>query len=164
MLSSYGFRGETLHSLCALSHLQITTTTETMIPKATRVTYDQKANIISKDIVSSPKGTIVCVKQLFYSLPVRRKEFERNHKHDFQKALSVLQSYAIISTGIKLQVTHQLPNKHKIIHFATHKNTCIKDNVVNLFGIRLLSTLMPIHYRLSVTVHVSGFISKPVYN
>ncbi|KAG5440181.1 hypothetical protein PCANB_001750 [Pneumocystis canis] len=175
-LSSYGFRGETLHSLCTLSHLQITTTTEELVPQATRITYDHQANIISKEIVSSHKGTIVRAEQLFYSLPVRRKEFERNHKHDFQRALSLLQSYAIISTGIKLQVTHQLPNKYnniyifpmliirqKIIHFSTHGNAYIKENITTLFGIRLFSTLMQIDYNIMVTINISGFISKPAY-
>ncbi|CCJ30765.1 unnamed protein product [Pneumocystis jirovecii] len=164
-LSSYGFRGEALHSLCKLGRVKIITAAEEQVPHATEITYDQEANIVSKKVVSS-HGTVVRVEQLFYSLPVRRKEFERNYKHDFQKALSMIQSYAIITTGIKLLVTNEQPKKPKIIHFSTRGNMHIKENVANLMGTRLLPTLMDINCKLSIlnlyNIEVSGLLSKPI--
>lgn len=111
LLSLYGFRGEALYSLCRLGRVQITTATEKAGSQGIRITYDQEANIVSKEIVASCKGTTVKVEHLFSTLPVRRKEFEKNHKQDFQKAIAIIQAYAIIKIGVRFLVTHQLPNK-----------------------------------------------------
>ncbi|KAG5519893.1 hypothetical protein PMAC_000170 [Pneumocystis sp. 'macacae'] len=165
-LSSYGFRGEALNSLCKLGRVQIITATEKHVPYATQITYDQEANIVAKEVVSSHKGTIVRIEQLFCSLPVRRKEFERNYKHDFQKTLSMIQSYAIITTGIKLLVANEQPKRPKIVHFATRGNAHIKENIADLMGTQLLQTLADINCKISVLnlydIEVFGLISKPV--
>jgi DNA mismatch repair protein PMS2 len=53
----------------------------------------------------------VLVTKLFSPLPVRRKEFERNVKREFGKALSLLQAYALgpcsVNDGVRLTVTNQ---------------------------------------------------------
>jgi hypothetical protein len=53
-------------------------------------------------------GTTVTLINLFISLPVRRKEFERNAKHEFEKALALLNAYALgpcfAGSGVRLTV------------------------------------------------------------
>lgn len=49
---------------------------------------------------------------LFKPLPVRRKEFERNAKREFAKALTLLNAYALIpcskeNQGVRLTVSNQ---------------------------------------------------------
>ena len=51
-------------------------------------------------------GTLVTVKDLFKSLPVRLAEFKRSHKTQYQKCVSLLQQYAVISTHCKLTVSN----------------------------------------------------------
>ncbi|KTW30231.1 hypothetical protein T552_00709 [Pneumocystis carinii B80] len=161
----YGFRGEALYSLCRLSQVQIITATEKTEPQGIQITYDKKAEIISKEIVPSCKGTTVKVEHLFSTLPVRRKEFEKNHKQEFRKALAIIQAYAIIKVGVKFLVTHQLPNKPRVTHISTNGNGDLKGNLENLFGPKLVSTLMDMDFEMTILdlykINISGFISRP---
>lgn len=56
-------------------------------------------------------GTTVTLTNLFISLPVRRKEFERNVKREFGKALALLNAYALgpctAGSGVRLTVSNQ---------------------------------------------------------
>lgn len=57
------------------------------------------------------QGTTVTLMKLFASLPVRRKEFERNIKREYSKALSLLTAYALgpcsAGRGVRLTVSNQ---------------------------------------------------------
>jgi DNA mismatch repair protein PMS2 len=52
-------------------------------------------------------GTTVAVKDLFKTLPVRYKTFQRNIKREFVKLVQVLQAYALIACGVKMVATNQ---------------------------------------------------------
>ena len=41
------------------------------------------------------------VEGLFHSLPVRRRELEKNLKREYGKAQALLQAYALISKGVR---------------------------------------------------------------
>jgi len=56
-------------------------------------------------------GTTVTVSSLFRDLPVRHREFLKNARAQYAKALHVLQAYAIISTGVKMTCTHTSTGK-----------------------------------------------------
>ena len=46
----------------------------------TRLVFDHNGKIVQKTPYPRPRGTTVSVQQLFYTLPVRHKEFQRNIK------------------------------------------------------------------------------------
>lgn len=54
------------------------------------------------------KGTTVSLGQLFHTLPVRHREFQRNVKKEFSKLVHVLDGYCIISTGVRISCTNQV--------------------------------------------------------
>jgi DNA mismatch repair protein PMS2 len=68
-------------------------------------------------------GTTVTLANLFISLPVRRKEFERNVKREFGKALALLNAYALgpcsAGSGVRLTVSNQ-PEKGYVPIFFTY--------------------------------------------
>ena len=47
------------------------------------------------------------IQNLFSTLPVRHKEFQRNIKKEFAKMVQVLNSYCLISTGVRITCTNQ---------------------------------------------------------
>ena len=71
-LASFGFRGEALSSLCAVSDLMVTTRTAGDVT-GSRVTYNSSGQISSQISVARAKGTTVALRELFKPLPVRRK-------------------------------------------------------------------------------------------
>ena len=124
-VSSFGFRGEALSSLCQLADLTMTTATAAGAPKGTILNFDKQGRLLSSSgkiarsvCISAPlllggltiflqRGTTVIVTNLFTTLPVRRKEFERNCKKQFGQAQTLLQAYALISVGTRLSFTNQ---------------------------------------------------------
>nr|XP_054971103.2 putative postmeiotic segregation increased 2-like protein 2 [Pan paniscus] len=78
-VETFGFRGEALSSLCALSDVTISTC-HVSAKVGTRLVFDHDGKITQKTPYPHPRGTTVSVKQLFSTLPVRHKEFQRNIK------------------------------------------------------------------------------------
>ena len=50
----------------------------------------------ARSTVARQRGTTVILHKLFQPLPVRRKEFERNAKKEFAKALGTLTGYGLV--------------------------------------------------------------------
>jgi len=128
---TFGFRGEALSSLCALSEsLTVTTATASLAPMGTILEMDRNGRVKSHDgrvarqvtcestddlcvtLTSvNQRGTTVTIAGLFKPLPVRRKELERNAKREFGKALNLLNAYALVpctkeNQGVRLTVTN----------------------------------------------------------
>jgi DNA mismatch repair protein PMS2 len=108
-LQTFGFRGEALSSLCALSNFHIVTTRASDGPKGTKLDFEQSGKLKGTSVVAAKQGTTVVVETLFYNLPVRRKELEKNIKREYNKVLQLLNAYACISVGVKFSVSNQIP-------------------------------------------------------
>ncbi|THU96806.1 hypothetical protein K435DRAFT_722494 [Dendrothele bispora CBS 962.96] len=95
-VTSFGFRGEALSSLCALCEsVTITTATVEKAPMGTVLDLAKSGEVANRGKAVRQRGTTVLLKSLFSPLPVRRKEFERNVKREFGKALALLNAYAL---------------------------------------------------------------------
>ena len=71
-VSTFGFRGEALSSLCALATVAVTTRTANTNP-AQRLTFGHTGALLDSMPAARAVGTTVSVKELFKSLPVRHK-------------------------------------------------------------------------------------------
>lgn len=141
-LQTFGFRGEALSSLCALSKFHITTARADEAPKGTRLDFEISGKLQKTQVVANQKGTTVIVEDLFRSLPVRRRELEKNIKREYGKVLGILQAYACISTQARLSVSNVMAKSKKAIVFATKSNQSTRDNIANVFGAKALSGLV----------------------
>ena len=151
-LQSFGFRGEALSSLCAMSgaDLVITTKRKPMSPDevASPFGYELKYNnegelTESKKIAySKPHGTMMVIGGLFKTLPVRFKDFQRNLKREYGHLLSVLQQYAIIQTKVTFTVRND--NKMVINTSSNTKASSVRYNIGKIFGWKLMDRLSAI--------------------
>jgi DNA mismatch repair protein PMS2 len=105
-LQTFGFRGEALSSLCALSKFHIITARASDGSKGTKLEFEQSGKLKGTSVVAAKQGTTVVVETLFHNLPVRRKELEKNAKREYSKVLELLQAYACISTGVKFNISN----------------------------------------------------------
>ena len=71
-LASFGFRGEALSSLCAVSEVTVATRTEGS-QTGTRLSYDHAGVLTGTAAAARSKGTTVAIRELFKPLPVRYK-------------------------------------------------------------------------------------------
>ena len=103
-VETFGFRGEALSSLCAVGRVTVSTRHATA-RLGTSLSYGLDGRIAGQEAVARAVGTTVAVEELFFTMPVRRKEFGRNVKKEFARLCQVLSSYCLVSTGKNLRRT-----------------------------------------------------------
>ncbi|XP_065749539.1 mismatch repair endonuclease PMS2 isoform X9 [Phocoena phocoena] len=140
-VETFGFRGEALSSLCALSDVTISTC-HTSAKVGTRLVFDHNGKILQKTPYPRPRGTTVSVQQLFYTLPVRHKEFQRNIKKEFSKMVQVLHAYCIISAGVRVSCTNQVGQGKRQPVVCTSGGSSMKENIGSVFGQKQVSRLV----------------------
>jgi DNA mismatch repair protein PMS2 len=89
-ISSFGFRGEALSSLCELAGSFTVTTRTAEQSVGTRLTYNRAGKLISQETAPRPVGTTVSIVNLFSPLPVRQGEFRRNIKKQYNRLGTML--------------------------------------------------------------------------
>ncbi|KAF9431560.1 Mismatch repair endonuclease pms2 [Entomortierella beljakovae] len=130
---SFGFRGEALSSLCALSILMVTTSTGST-PTGVLVEYTSDGTIKSKTPAPMTKGTIVQISNLFEGMPVRRSEFVKNVKREYAKCIGLIQAYALIVPNVRISCLSQADKKPAQTQIATSGNASVRQNIINVFG------------------------------
>ncbi|XP_072568435.1 mismatch repair endonuclease PMS2 isoform X2 [Paramormyrops kingsleyae] len=141
-VETFGFRGEALSSLCALSDLSVVTCHESA-HVGTRLVFDHDGHISQRSPHPRQQGTTVLLQNLFYTLPVRHKEFQRNVKKEYAKMIQVLQSYCIISTGVRITCTNQIGQGKRNVVLSTNGSQSMRDNIGAVFGPKQLQSLLP---------------------
>ncbi|KAF4971831.1 hypothetical protein FSARC_1434 [Fusarium sarcochroum] len=155
-LETFGFRGEALASLCALSIVSITTCQQGEAPKGTKLSFEPSGALNGTTVVAASKGTTVSIERLFHNLPVRRRELERNIKREWNKVIALLNQYACIQTNLKFSVSQQ-PTKGKRIHlFSTKGNPTTRENIINIFGAKTMTVLVPLDLTLEMQPSTAG--------
>lgn len=139
-LETFGFRGEALSSLCALANLTITTR-HASSPVAYRLEYDRNGVLINRTKCARSPGTTVQLEKLFYTLPVRHKEFTRNLKKEFSKLMHVIQCYCLVSEGVKLSCYNTIGDKATKM-MSTHSKNSLKENIIEIFGLAAMQNLV----------------------
>ncbi|XP_056153006.1 mismatch repair endonuclease PMS2 [Lampris incognitus] len=141
-VETFGFRGEALSSLCALSNLSVLTCHESA-QVGTKLAFDQDGRLVQRTPYPRQHGTTVSLQQLFYTLPVRHKEFQRNIKKEYTKMIHVLHSYCIISTGVRICCSNQTGQGKRTSLLSTTGSHSMRDNIGAIFGPKQLQSLMP---------------------
>ncbi|KXS94680.1 hypothetical protein AC578_10082 [Pseudocercospora eumusae] len=185
-LNTFGFRGEALSSLCALSKFHVLTARAEDGAVGKKLDFEVSGKLKSTSVSAAQKGTTVYVEDIFYNLPVRRKELEKNIKREYNKVLNLLYAYACVSVGVRFSVSNTMPKGKKVVVFSTKSNTTTKENIANVFGAKTLLALVRLDLHLEMApgmgpasqgarnwstqatdrdmeVHVQGHISKPVF-
>ena len=153
-VSSMGFRGEALYSLANLStNLIVATRTETDT-MAQKMEFDKDGKC--KDSVTDmprKRGTTVAVVGLLNAIPVRRRDLEQRIQQHRSKLVTVMQGYAIFSTGVRINVMDMVKQKRNIrestLLATAFNNKSLQDTVSSVLGTKFLASMTPIAVDLS---------------
>jgi len=149
-----GFRGEALASIAAISHVELRTRQDK--DELGTSIFIEGSKVITQDVVVTPKGTSISVKNLFYNVPARR---------NFLKSESVEMRHVI-------DEFHRVALAHPDINFSMFQNgsgmfnlpeSNYRQRVVNIFGNRINDKLVPVEEVTNV-IKISGFVCKPEYS
>lgn len=91
-IATFGFRGEALYSIAAVSQVTLTTRHQ-LDPFASQLRVEG-GEITSQQRVGAPVGTIVTVEQLFYNVPARQK-FLRKATTEAGRIADLIQRFAL---------------------------------------------------------------------
>ncbi|XP_012531752.1 mismatch repair endonuclease PMS2 [Monomorium pharaonis] len=132
-VNTFGFRGEALSSLCALSELSVVTRHATS-EHGFKLEFDRNGVLTKKEPCARERGTTVHVRNIFKNLPVRAKEFQKNLKKEYARAVQILYSYCLVSTNIKITCSNLMSGKSPNLVVATRHTDDVLDNVNSVFG------------------------------
>ncbi|KAM6951061.1 mismatch repair endonuclease PMS2, partial [Aplochiton taeniatus] len=141
-VDTFGFRGEALSSLCALSDLSVVTCHESA-QVGTKLVFDHNGTLVQRTPQPRQPGTTVTLQQLFATLPVRHKEFQRNIKKEYAKMIHILQSYCIISAGVRITCSNQTGQGKRSPILSTSGSQTMRDSIGAIFGPKQLPSLLP---------------------
>ncbi|XP_065211887.1 mismatch repair endonuclease PMS2 [Planococcus citri] len=140
-VETFGFRGEALSSLCAVSDVMVTTRHESE-KHGSKLIFDNLGALQSSEPCARQVGTTISLGNIFSSLPVRQKEFHRNLKKEFHKAVQILSAYCLISANVKITCVNRTKKGGNQTFLSTQENKTIRDNISCVFGSKQLSTLL----------------------
>lgn len=136
-VSTLGFRGEAMSSICSVANLTISTCTKRNYPRISQLTFDNMGRLTKTEkSVGGLRGTVVTVTSLFNALPVRRKTLQKNIKREFQRAVNNLICYILIHPEIRFTVYNISAAKKKQMILGTQggPKADIKLCLLNVYG------------------------------
>ncbi|XP_010128366.1 PREDICTED: PMS1 protein homolog 1 isoform X3 [Chlamydotis macqueenii] len=156
-LTTYGFRGEALGSICCISEVLITTKTAAD-DFSTQYALDNNGHITSKKPSHLGQGTTVTVLKLFKNLPVRKQFYSTNRKckEELKKVQDLLIAYGIIKPDLRITLTHNKAVIWQKTRVSDHKMACM-----SVLGTAVMGSMVPFQHRCEdPEINLSGFFPK----
>lgn len=100
-IDTFGFRGEALASIAAVSRVTLITKQKNAA-HGTKVHVEQN-DIISQEIVSCPQGTDFSIADLFYTVPARKK-FLKKKESEWRHIAQLFQAFCLDYSAIHFQL------------------------------------------------------------
>ncbi|MDT0687462.1 DNA mismatch repair endonuclease MutL [Autumnicola psychrophila] len=152
-LKTKGFRGEALASIAAIAHVELKTKTEEEeVGTCIRI---KGSTISSQDPCVNPKGTSICVKNLFYNIPARRN-FLKSDAVESRHIIDEFQRVALAHPHINFSLHH---NGSELFQLP---DTNYRQRITNIFGGKTNEKLVPVNEDTEI-VKISGFVGKPEF-
>ena len=151
-ITTFGFRGEALASIAAVSDVVLRTRREEdEVGVEVEITGSEH---VSTREVAAPKGSNFAVRNLFYNIPARRK-FLKSDNVEFRHIVEEFQRVALTRPEIAFTLTHNGRDIHVL-----KKAKSLKFRVTDLLGAQLVGEVMDIEAETSL-VRIHGFVGRP---
>ncbi|XP_004452600.1 PMS1 protein homolog 1 [Dasypus novemcinctus] len=156
-LTTYGFRGEALGSICCVAEVLITTKTEAD-NFSTQYVLDSSGHIISQKPSHLGQGTTVTALKLFKNLPVRKQFYSTSKKckDEIKKVQDLLISYGILKPDLRIVFIH-----NKGVIWQKSRVSDHRMALMSVLGTAIMGNMEPHQYYYEESqVAVSGFLPK----
>lgn len=159
-INSFGFRGEALPSIGAISKFKITSK-----KRGTNTAYSLSiigGNIEPTIITSGNEGTTIEVRDLFFATPARLK-FLRTDRTELNASVQIIKKIAIAHPHIAFTLTHDGKELIKVRRQNASDEENIKNRIEEIIGSEFIeNSAMVSMARDGMEIH--GYSSLPTYN
>ncbi len=151
-ISTLGFRGEALASVCAVSRVEMLTKTEDADVGTRYVIEGGEEKLI--DDAGCPVGTTLVVRDLFYNIPARLK-FLKKDVQEGNYIASIVEKIAVSNPSISFKFIREGK-----LQFSTPGDGNLKSAIYAVFGKEFTENLLPVENSQN-GITVKGFTTKP---
>ena len=152
-INTKGFRGEALASIAAIAHVELKTKQDKDEVGTCLVIEGSKVE--SQDVVVTPTGSSIAVKNLFFNIPARRN-FLKSNPVETRHIIDEFHRVALAHPSISFTMFH---NGSEVFNLPESN---YRQRVVNIFGNKTNEKLVPVEEETEVLT-ISGFVGKPEY-
>ncbi len=153
-IATYGFRGEALPSIAAVSRFRMLTARHHAL-SGTSVVIEGGDTSPVEERGAAP-GTRIDVEELFFNTPGRRK-FLKTTTTEGAHVAQVVQQAALVNIPVQFRLTH---NGHLVFDYP--RVTALEDRLLQVYGANVMEMMLPVHHETS-NVRVRGMAVNPYH-
>ncbi len=150
-IRTMGFRGEALASIVAIANVEIKT--KRIEDEVGTHIIMEGSDLLSQEAVACCNGTNICVKNLFFNVPARRR-FLKATSTEYREIIKIFYRIVLTYPDVAFQLIH---NEKEILNLPISN---IRQRIINIFGKKINNQLVSINTDTSI-VKLSGFIGTP---
>lgn len=151
-IQTYGFRGEALPSIASVA--EVTLRTRKRGEPTGSETVFLPSGFSLQEEAAMPEGTNIAVRNLFFTIPARRK-FLKSDNSEFRQIVSEFSRVALCRPDLNMRLVH---NGKDI--FNLKKANTLKQRILEIEGRDLAKELIDVETETPI-VKISGFIGSP---
>lgn len=152
-ISSLGFRGEALSSICAVSKVELITKQPSALTGVRYQIEGGKEKQIEE--VGVPSGTTFIVRNIFYNTPARYK-FLKTAATEAGYIGDIVEKIALSRPDISIRFMNN--NQNKVF---TSGNGNVKDVIYSIYGKEIAANLLEVQAE-NEFLKVEGYLGKPI--
>jgi DNA mismatch repair protein MutL len=153
-ITTKGFRGEALASVAAIAKVELKTR-QPESETGVRVLVEG-SEFISSEICSTPVGTIISIKNLFFNVPARRKFL----KSDAVESKHILEEFIRVALAHP-EIEFEMTNNGQPVYKLEKGN--FRRRIVGILGNTYNDKLVPVAEETDM-IRISGFLVKPEFS
>lgn len=155
-IQTYGFRGEALSSIAAVSKVELISKTESdKVATSTKLEFGQ---FISQTPTSHPTGTTLIISHLFDNVPARKK-FLKTDDTEWNLIVTIFQAFCLRYPTINFKLFH-----NDYMTYNCPATPQIKTRTAQLWNNQLHDQLLEIEPQTQQKITVSGALSNIHYH
>ena len=154
-ITTFGFRGEALASINAVSNVSITTKTESA---QTGIAFTWKFGTLqNSELTSHPTGTTITITNLFDNIPARQK-FLKKDETEWRSIVTLFQAFCFDYPAIHFQLYHD-----DALYLNCPATPSLIDRARQVFDRSIHDRLLTLESMDNATTAITGIISRSDY-
>lgn len=152
-INTYGFRGEALSSIAAVSLVELKT--EQHDAEIGTLIKNNESNELIKEKGAFAKGTSIAVKNLFYNTPARRN-FLKTHSTELKHIIETFKKIALCRPEVSFKLYN---DDDPIFEFPA---STFEERMQQIFADNILDAVMPLSEKTDF-MSLYGYVGKPTF-